>query len=159
MRGEGVGLSFYEILVFIHIFSAIIGMGPGLVMTAVVTLAKPENMTELKHAFKIRSSLHIFTMYGGILLLLTGLIMGFINTYLFTQGWYIISLILFLVTLAMGPVVLKPRSTPIKQLFVDVKGEEIPDIYKTLSKNLFFYERVINVIFIIIIALMILKPF
>lgn len=134
-------------------------MGPGLVMTAVVTLSKPVNMTELKHAFKIRNSLHIFTMIGGILLLLTGLIMGFLNTYLFTQGWYVISLILFLISLAMGPVVLKPRSTPIKQLFVDVKGEEIPADYKTLSKDLFHYERVTNVIFIIIIALMILKPF
>ena len=152
-------MSFYEILIFIHIFSAILGMGPGMVMTAVVTLSKPTNMTELKHAFAIRNSLHIFTMIGGALLLLTGLIMGFMNTNLFTQGWYVISLILFLIALAFGPFLLKPRSKPIKQLFVDVEGEVIPKVYDELSRELFKYERIENVIFLIIIALMIIKPF
>lgn len=152
-------MTFYEILVFIHIFSAILGMGPGLVMTAVVTLSKPSNMTELRHAFKIRNSLHIFTMIGGALLLLSGLVMGFLNPYWFSQAWYVISLVLFLVSLAMGPIVLKPRSAPIKKLFIDVTDEEIPAVYKTLSKELFYYERITNIIFIIIISLMILKPF
>ena len=152
-------MSFYKILVFIHVFSAILGMGPGMFMTAVVTLSKPINMTELKHAFAIRNSLHIFTMIGGALLLLTGLIMGFINTNLFSQGWYIVSLVLFLVALAFGPLLLKPRSKPIKQLFVDVEGEAIPEVYEDLSRELFKYERIENVIFLIIIALMILKPF
>ncbi|WP_405099067.1 DUF2269 family protein [Oceanobacillus sp. FSL H7-0719] len=152
-------MTFYEILVFIHIFSAILGMGPGLVMTAVVTLSKPSNMTELRHAFNIRNSLHIFTMIGGALLLLSGLVMGFLNPYWFSQAWYVISLVLFLVSLAMGPIVLKPRSAPIKKLFIDVTDEEIPAVYKTLSKELFYYERITNIIFIIIISLMILKPF
>ena len=152
-------MSFYEILIFIHIFSAILGMGPGMFMTAVVTLSKPTNMTELKHAFAIRNSLHSFTMIGGALLLLTGLIMGFMNTNLFTQGWYVISLILFLIALAFGPLLLKPRSKPIKQLFVDVEGEAIPKVYDELSRELFKYERIENVIFLIIIAMMIIKPF
>lgn len=149
----------YETLVFIHIFSAILGMGPGLIMTAVVTLSKPSTMSELRHSFKVRNSLHIFTMVGGILLLVSGLLMGVLNPYWFSQGWYLTSLVLFLVALAMGPFVLTPRSKPIKQLFVDVEGERIPDEYYDLSKELFFYERIINVIFLIIIALMILKPF
>ena len=50
-------------------------------MTFVVTSAKPKNMTELKHAFAIRNSLHILTMIGGVLLLVTGLIMGILNPY------------------------------------------------------------------------------
>lgn len=152
-------MTLYDALVFIHIFSAILGMGPGMVMTAVVTLSKPATMTELRHSFKVRNSLHIFTMVGGTLLLVTGLWMGALNPFWFRQGWYIVSLVLFLVALVMGPVVLSPRSKPIKQLFVDVEGDEIPQVYYDLSKELFFYERIINVIFFIIIALMILKPF
>ena len=149
----------YNSLVFIHIFSAILGMGPGLVMTAVVTLSKPQTMSELKHSFKVRHSLHIFTMVGGILLLVSGLLMGALKPYWFTQGWYVTSLILFLVALAMGPFVLTPRSKPIKRLFEEVQGEKIPDVYDDLSKELFFYERVINISFLVIISLMILKPF
>lgn len=152
-------MTFYEILVFIHVFSAILGMGPGLVMTAVVTLSKSSNMTELRHAFKIRNSLHIFTMIGGTLLLVSGLLMGFINPYLFTQGWYSGSLILFLIALAMGPIVLTPRSAPIKKMLLEVNEGEIPAEYDALSKELFKYERVANIIFIVIISLMILKPF
>jgi len=101
-------MSFYKILVFIHIFSAILGLGPGFIMIYVVTKAR--TMTELKHAFFIRNRIHIFVMVGGSLLLITGLLMGFINTYLFKQGWFIISLILFLIALAAGPLVLKPKS-------------------------------------------------
>ncbi|RLL42052.1 DUF2269 family protein [Oceanobacillus piezotolerans] len=151
-------MTFYNLLVFIHIFAAIIGMGPGLVMTLVVTAAKPSNMTELKHAFRIRNTLHILTMIGGTLLLITGIWMGLLNPYWFTQGWYITSLVLFLIALAFGPLLLKPRSQPIKQLFRDYTGEEIPKEYDSLSQKLFYAEHIENMIFLIIIALMIIKP-
>lgn len=152
-------MSFYELLVFIHIFSAILGMGPGMVMTFVVTNSKASNMAELRTAYRIRNGLHILTMVGGTLLLLTGLIMGFLNTYLFTEGWYVLSLILFLVALAFGPFLLKPRSKPIKKLLASHEGEEIPVVYYQLSKRLFTVEHIENILFLVIIALMILKPF
>ncbi|MEC5424587.1 DUF2269 family protein [Virgibacillus sp. C22-A2] len=150
-------MTFYELLVFIHIFSAILGMGPGFIMIYIVT--KASTMAELKHAFAIRNRLHIFVMVGGTLLLITGLWMGFIHTYLFTEGWYITSLALFLIALAFGPIVLSPRSKPIKAILHNHKGDEIPAEYLLLSKKLFFYERIENSIFLIVIALMILKPF
>lgn len=152
-------MTFYELLVFIHIISAIIGMGPGLMMTFVVTRSKASNMAELRTAFRIRNGLHILTMVGGTLLLVTGLAMGFLNPYWFTQGWYILSLFLFLVALAFGPFLLKPRSKPIKKLLASHKGEEIPKEYDELSRKLFNVEHIENAIFLIIIALMILKPF
>ncbi|MGJ9459505.1 DUF2269 family protein [Oceanobacillus sp. CF4.6] len=150
-------MSLYELLVFIHIFSAILGMGPGFVM--ILTVKKATNMTELRHAYKIRNRLHIFTMVGGTLLLITGIWMGFIHTYLFTQGWYWLSLALFFGALAIGPFVLAPRSKPVKALLTEYEAEEIPDVYHILSNKLFFFERIENLIFLIIIALMILKPF
>lgn len=150
-------MSFYQLLVVIHIFSAIMGMGPGFIMIYIVT--KSSTMTELRHAYYIRNRIHIFVMIGGILLLVTGLWMGLLNPYLFKQGWYIVSIILFLITLAAGPVVLKPISTPIKTLLAEHQGEEIPEVYDQMSKRLFFHERILNTLFIIIIALMILKPF
>lgn len=150
-------MSFYGLLVFIHIFSAILGMGPGLVMTVIVK--KASNMTELRHAFVIRNQLHIYTMIGGTLLLVTGVWMGFLNTYLFTQGWYWLSLSLFLTALAFGPFVLSPKSKPIKDILKNHKGETIPESYYRLAGKLFFFEHITNIIFLIIIALMILKPF
>lgn len=149
--------TFYSILVFIHIFSAILGMGPGFILTRIVKLAN--SMTEIRHAFRIRRDLHIFVMIGGTLLLITGLLMGFIHPYLFKMGWYVTSLVLFLTGLAMGPFVLSPKSKPIKELLQSHKGEDVPKEYETLSRELFRYERILNFIFLIIIVLMILKPF
>ncbi|WP_096270871.1 DUF2269 family protein [Paucisalibacillus globulus] len=150
-------MSFYEVLVFIHIFSAILGMGPGFMMILIVQ--KSSNLTELRHSYVIRNRLHIFTMVGGTLLLISGLLMGAINTSLFQQGWYVTSLVLFLVALAFGPLLLSPRSKPIKKLLKEAQGEEIPSEYEVMAKKLFLVERMENVIFLVIIALMILKPF
>jgi uncharacterized membrane protein len=150
-------ISLYKILVFIHIFSAILGMGPGFILTTVVKSGK--TMTELRHSYTIRHKLHIFVMVGGILLLITGVSMGLLNPSLFRMGWYVTSLVLFLAALAIGPLVLSPRSKPVKALLASHKGAEIPQEYWHLSKILFRFETLENVIFLIIITLMILKPF
>ena len=147
----------YNIILLIHVFSAILGLGPGFVMIYIVTRAS--TMSELRHAYLIRNRLHIFVMVGGTFLLLSGLAMGFINTYLFRMGWFVTSLVLFLVALGFGPVVLSPLSKPIKTLLKQHQGEDIPQQYYHLSKKLFFYERIENVIFLVIIMMMVLKPF
>lgn len=148
---------FYDILVFIHVAAAILGLGPGFMMIYVVK--KANTMTELKHAYTIRNRIHLFVMFGGTLLLITGLWMGFLRPHLFNQIWFSLSLVLFLIALAIGPVILSPRAKPIKQLLYEETGEEIPRLYYRLSRRLFFYERLTNVIFIIIIMLMVFKPF
>lgn len=147
----------YQVLVLIHIFSAILGMGPGFILTTVVKSG--DTMTELRHSYAIRHRLHIFVMVGGILLLVSGLLMGAINPYLFTMGWYVTSLLLFLVALAMGPFALTPKSKPVKALLESHQGEDIPAEYYPLAKALFRVEHIENTLFLIIIALMILKPF
>lgn len=147
----------YHVLVFVHIVSAIIGMGPGFILTYIVT--KASTMSELRHVYYIRHRIHILVMVGGSLLLISGLLMGILRPYLFTSGWYITSLILFIIALAIGPLVLSPRSRPIKRLLNEHVGEHIPEQYYTLSRKLFFYERIEHAIFLVIIVLMITKPF
>lgn len=148
----------YKILLMIHVFSAILGMGPGFVMMHV--LKKSTTISELRHAYQIRNQLHIFVMIGGTLLLVTGLIMGFMHSYLFHAGWYIVSLVLFLLALGFGPLILAPRSKPIKKFLHEyAAGEEIPDLYYSMADRLFLAERIENAIFIVIIILMVLKPF
>ncbi|ASK61450.1 hypothetical protein CFK37_04300 [Virgibacillus phasianinus] len=150
-------MTLYTVLVFIHIISAIVGLGPGFVMIYIVTNAA--NMNELRHAYAIRHRLHIFVMVGGTLLLITGLLMGVINPMLFQMGWYITSLLLFLIALSFGPALLAPSFRPIKDMLDNHIGNEIPQEYFLLARKLFFYERIENAIFLIVIALMITKPF
>lgn len=150
-------MSLYNMLLVVHVFSAILGLGPGFVMIYIVSEAK--TMSQLRHAYEIRNRIHIFVMVGGTLLLITGIWMGIINPHLWKQVWYVASLILYFIALGAGPIVLSPLSKPIKKLLQEHKGNDIPEQYKKDAEKLFFYERITNVIFLIIILLMITKPF
>lgn len=147
----------YHILVVIHVLSAILGLGPGFILIQVVKSA--HNMTELKHAYQVRRRLHTFVMIGGTSLIITGLIMGMIHPYLFRMGWYVTSIILFMVALLMGPLVMSPKSKTLKHVIDTHNGENIPPTYKQVEKKLFIYERISSLLFLIIIVLMVLKPF
>lgn len=150
-------MPFYKLLVLIHIFSAILGMGPGFIL---IYIAKnPRNLTELRLRYKLRKKLHIFVMIGGTLLLLTGLTMGYLNPALFQAFWYVSSLTLYIIALGFGPILLSPRVKPIRALLRELEGEKIPKVYFKMAKSLFFWERIENVIFLFIITLMILKPY
>lgn len=150
-------MSLYKLLVIVHVFSAILGLGPGFILTFLVNRA--ETMSEVRHGFILRRRIHTFVVIGGMLLLITGLSMGFLNTALWSQWWYVISLVLYLITLAAGPLVLVNFIKPIKKMLVDYKGEKIPKDYEYYANKLFFSEHILNLIFIVIIFLMITKPF
>ena len=62
-------------------------MGPGFILSIIAKSAK--TMTELRNAYVIKHHIHLFVMIGGILLLLSGLLMGAINPSLFKMGWYV----------------------------------------------------------------------
>ena len=150
-------MTLYSFLLVVHHFYSFLDMGPGFVMIYIVTKAK--TMTELRHAYLIRNRLHNFVMVGGTLLLLSGVAMGAIRPYLFQMGWYVTSLVLFIIALAFGPIILSPRSKPIKILLKSHSDDKIPEEYYVLAGRLFFFERIENMIFLIIIVLMVLKPF
>lgn len=150
-------MTFYQLLVLIHVISAILGLGPGFIMTYILT--KTDKIMELRHSYELRGRLHLIVMSGGILLLVTGLTMGAINPYLFRTGWYVLSLILYFVALAFGPLLLSPLTKQIRPLLAGHSGEDIPDSYWPLAKKVYFYENIINGIFVVIIVLMMLKPF
>lgn len=147
----------YSILVVIHIFSAIVGIGPGFILTTIVKSAR--TMEEIRHAFMLKTKVHVFVMIGGILVLVTGLAMGFIRPYLFNQGWYITSMLLYFLALALGPTLLKKYSYPIKQIIQDKDRNDVPKEYFTHLNKLLKVEYVENTLLICVIILMILKPF
>src|SRR5699024_5227784 len=124
----GNGMSLYQCLVIIHIISAIIAIGPGFIMTYVVT--KAANMTELRHAYWLRRRIHTFVMNDATSVMITGLWMGIINHYQFQQGWYVVSLILYLTVLGAGPTLLASKLKPIKKILADHNHEEIPAAYE-----------------------------
>lgn len=150
-------MTIYKLLVLIHVISAIAGLGPGFIMTYIIT--KSTTMDELRHGYKLRGQLHVIVMIGGILLLVTGLTMGMMNPHLFSAGWYVTSLILYMIGLAFGPFLLAPLTRKIRPLIAAYEGTDIPESYWQYARKLYLYENIINTIFIVIIVMMVLKPF
>lgn len=150
-------MTFYKVLVFIHIFSAIVGLGPGFILTFLVNRAK--TIGEARHGFMLRNRIHPIVSTGGFLLLVTGLLMGIINRALWTEWWYIISLSLYLISLLAGPLFLIRFIKPIKKIIAQYDGDELPEQYYENAKILFISEHILNIVFLIIITLMITKPF
>lgn len=148
---------FFKILLVIHVMSAIFGLGPGFGFIPIKQSAK--TLTQLRFAYSVNRALHIFVMVGGFLLLLTGLLMGFLRPQLFHQGWYVTSLTLFLLALAIGPTILTPKIKPIRKLLAEAEGDDIPAEYYELHKVVLVFEWVLNGFFAIIILLMLTKPF
>jgi len=149
--------SLYTWLVILHIFSAIVGVGPGFVLTTIVKNAK--TMTEIRFAFQLKMKVHIFVIIGGMLVLITGLIMGALKPILFQQGWYVASMLLYFSALLLGPTLLKRFSKPIKSLLADQSIQEVPKTYYQHVKRLLQTEYVANTLLLIVIFLMITKPF
>lgn len=149
--------SLYTWLVILHIFSAIVGVGPGFVLTTIVKNAK--TMTEIRFAFQLKMKVHIFVIIGGMLVLITGLIMGALKPILFQQGWYVASMILYFLALLLGPTLLKKFSKPIKAILADKSIKEVPKAYHQHVKKLLQTEYVANTLLLIVIFLMITKPF
>src|SRR5699024_12610636 len=106
----------YTAVVIIHILSALVGLGPGFVLTSIVM--KDENMTELRQGYKVRKQIHFFVMLGGTLLLITGILLCIVNPILFTRGWYLLSFVLYLIALAASPLLLRKEAKPINEFLV-----------------------------------------
>lgn len=146
----------YTLLVAIHIFAAIVGVGPAFAFNRILNKAK--NMKELKHAHKIVDDLQVFAGPGFTLALITGLLMGLINLSLFQTLWYNLSIALLLAAMLYKSFVAEPKMKPMLEIVKTYKGEEIPQDYKILNKKMAPYDYFGKVILIVIIILMIFKP-
>jgi len=146
----------YMLLVGIHIFAAIIGVGPALAFNRVLKTA--ENMNELKSAYKIIGKLNHFANIGFGLLLLTGLLMGLMNPSLFQMIWYDLSLIIFIILGLYQAIITEPKMKSLLKIAETYDGVDIPQEYKNLSEKKAPYDWLSNTILIIIFILMVFKP-
>ena len=84
----------YTLLLVFHILSAILGVGPVFLFNKI--LKRAETVEQLRYAHHIVEKLNRNANYSFGIILVTGLLMGWMNPYLFRTEWYIASLILFL---------------------------------------------------------------
>ncbi|MCJ7840885.1 DUF2269 domain-containing protein [Lederbergia sp. NSJ-179] len=146
----------YTFLVAIHIFAAIIGVGPALVFNRILKTAG--NMHELKSAHKIIGKLNPLSSIGFGLLVITGLLMGLMNPSLFKTVWYVAALGLFIILGIYSAFTIEPKMKSMLNISEAHVGENIPQEYIQLLNKKAPHDWVQNALLITIFILMVFKP-
>ncbi|WP_277679860.1 DUF2269 family protein [Gracilibacillus dipsosauri] len=148
----------YTFLIGVHIFAAIIGIGPALTFNHILSTAT--NINELKNAHKIIEKLNRISSIGFGLLAVTGLIMGIMNPSLFKTIWYIVALSLFIILGIYSSLTIERQMRSMLGIIQSHDGdkESIPQEYKELFKIKSQHDWVQNILILIIFILMIFKP-
>ncbi|MDP4164135.1 MAG: DUF2269 domain-containing protein, partial [Bacillota bacterium] len=83
-------MSFYGFIVLLHVIAAVSGLGATFALP--ILMSRPKTTSQARFAFIVNAGIEKMAKIGSISLLITGLILGALNTELFTHFWYIASL-------------------------------------------------------------------
>jgi len=147
----------YWALLFIHITAAIMGLGAAIVFPIIAKSAK--TTSQAKFTLQLLKRLEPFPKAGSIALFVTGLIMGIMNPSLFTSGWYIASIVVYLLTQIivawLAPKKMKEQAALLENHF----DEQLPPQYAAIGKKLGMMDGISHLALFVMIVLMVFKPF
>jgi len=150
-------MTFYGLVLLIHIIAAVAGLGASFAMPLVIKY--PKTVEQAKFSLLLNKHIEKPVKYGSICLLLTGLVLGFLNLDLFKHGWYIASLVIYILIQPIVAGILPKRLKQMEQILDENNEEDIPIAYQELNKSLRPFNWIIHGAAIILIILMTVKPF
>ena len=150
-------MSLYGFIVLIHIISAICGLGAS--FASPVLLSRPKTVKQAEFAITVNHAIDKVVVIGIFALLGSGLIMGALNTTLFSQVWYVFSLILFITVLPVAGFIVPKKVAQQVEILKKQSGNELPDSYIKIHKQMAPYNGYVHLASVIIIIFMVTKPF
>jgi uncharacterized membrane protein len=150
-------MTVYGALVLIHVIAAVVGLGPTFIFPIIGKFAKTKE--QLKWSNELMEKIENPVKIGSIALLVTGLIMGVINPNLFKEGWYITSIILYIVAQVLVIGVAAKQTKESVQILENATGNAIPTEVVEINKKADKALATASAIAIIMIFLMSVKPF
>lgn len=150
-------MSLYSGLVLIHVIAAVTGLGASFAMPVVMNSVK--NATQAKFALELNQKIENFAKVGSITLLITGLILGFMNTSLFSEIWYIASIVIYIAVQFIVAGIMPKKMKEMAMIVHEYSGDEIPESYLKINNELKPYNMIIHTAAVVLIILMSLKPF
>ncbi|WP_108670895.1 DUF2269 family protein [Peribacillus acanthi] len=150
-------MSFYSLLLVIHIIAAVCGLGATFAMP--VLMSMPKTVSQAKFAMAVSVGIEKLAKIGSITLLLTGLIMGFISPTLFKQGWFIASIVIYIGVQPIVAFLLPKYAKQQASLLEQQKDDQLPSEYLAIGEKMKHYNIIAQISAIILIILMTIKPF
>jgi len=150
-------MTFYSLLLVIHIVAAVVGLGASFGMPVLMSSVK--TVPQAKFALAVSKGIEKFAKVGSITLLITGIIMAIIQPYLFKEIWYIASLVIYVAVQPIAAGILPKKAKLQMETLENYLGEELPDGYNTLAKESVPLNNVLHIAAVVLIILMTIKPF
>lgn len=107
----------------------------------------------------VNAKVYKLAKIGSIVLLVSGLIMGFIHPYLFTTGWYITSIVLYILTQPIVAYLLPRYEKNMLEVLGQANGEDLPSEYIQIAKKTKPLILTTYVLLVLLVILMVFKPF
>lgn len=148
---------FFKILLFFHILGSICGLGATFASPFIMKGAR--TVSTAKYAHAVNAKVEKLAKVGSITLLVTGLIMAMIHPYLFTNGWYILSLILYIIVQPVVAYLLPKNAKQMVAILEVEKGEALPNSYIEIAQKTGPLNMLAQVALVILVFLMVFKPF
>lgn len=150
-------MSLYGFIILVHVIAAVSGLGTTYALP--ILMSKPKTVKQVEYAFIVYAGIEKLAKIGSMTLLITGLLLGILNTNLFTHIWYIVSIVLFIAVQPVVASVLPKKMAEQKKILANHTGEDLPDSYLQINKQMAPYNSFTHLAAVIIIILMVIKPF
>jgi hypothetical protein len=150
-------MSLYGLVLFIHVVAAVCGLGATFALPPLMNL--PKTVSQAKFAFSVNEKVEKMAKFGSIGLLVTGLIMGWVHPELFKQIWYITAIALYILVQPIVIAFMPKRMKRQVEILETAEGDELPEEYLSISKELKPFTIILNIIAVVFLLLMTIKPF
>lgn len=119
----------------------------------------PRTVTQAKFALAINEKIEKIAKPSSITLLLTGLILGALNRDLFTQGWFIASLVIYIAVQPLVAGILPKRAKQQVEILEKATSDELPEEFIAIGKQAAPINMIAHTAAVLLIILMTIKPF
>jgi len=147
----------FNLLLVLHILGAICGLGATFASPYIMNSGR--NVRSAFSAHMVNAKVYKLARIGSIVLLVSGLIMGFIHPYLFTTGWYITSIVLYILTQPIVAYLLPRYEKNMLEVLGQANGEDLPSEYIQIAKKTKPLILTTYVLLVLLVILMVFKPF
>jgi uncharacterized membrane protein len=150
-------MTLYGTIVLIHVIAAIVGLGASFAMPVITKCAK--TASQARFALDLNAKIETLPKIGSLTLLATGLLLGYLNSALFSEVWYISSLVIYVLAQVLVIGIIPKKQKQMNEILSSHEGDELPEAYRTVDKQLDPYVYLLHSLAVIIIILMVVKPF
>nr|WP_239583567.1 DUF2269 family protein [Metabacillus iocasae] len=148
----------YGAFVLIHVIAAVVGLGASFGMPVVAKYGS-KSVSNAKLCFEINKKIEKFAKIGSLVLLASAILMGIVNPHLWTQGWFIASLVIYFLIQPIVAAIIPKTVEKQVQIVMDSKGNSLSDDYHQLDRKIAKLNMVAHAAAILLIVLMSTKPF